>query len=199
MRTKSETKRKCIVDAAKEVFRELGFGAASMSEICARAGGSKATLYSYFSSKDELFSAAMREFAETHMEGVFRELDPLRTPAEALHAFGARFLLLIAQPDLISWHRTVFSEACKGDFGKLFYKLGPAEGQANLSAYLARCMAAGQLRQADGTVAAQHLMGLLKSECIDVLLLGVRESVPEAEGRAMAERAVDAFLRAYAP
>lgn len=198
MRSKSETKRKCIINAAKEVFRELGFGAASMSEICARAGGSKATLYNYFSSKDELFSTAMREFAETHMEDVFRELDPVRVPTDALHAFGRRFLQLIAQPDLISWHRTVYSEACKGEFGKLFYRLGPETGLAKLAAYLEGCMDTGVLRRADSSVAAKHLMALLKSECIDLLLLGVRENVPETEGKAMAERAVDVFLRAYA-
>lgn len=199
MRTKSETKRKCILEAAKEVFRELGFGSASMAAICARAGGSKATLYSYFNSKDELFVAAMGEFAETRMREVFSHLDPRRTPTEALHAFGENFLLLITQPELVSWLRAIFAEAHKSELGKLFFRLGPGEGLKDLAVYLQGCMDAGLLREADSMVAAQHLTALLKSESVDILMLCVVDSITEEEGRAMARRAVDAFLRAYAP
>ena len=55
MRTKSDEKRQAILDVAAEVFREAGFERASMSEICTRVGGAKATLYNHFASKDELF------------------------------------------------------------------------------------------------------------------------------------------------
>ena len=43
-----------IVDAAREVFLEYGFSAASMDEIVRRAGVSKRTLYSYYAGKDEI-------------------------------------------------------------------------------------------------------------------------------------------------
>lgn len=59
MRTKSDEKRQAILDVAAEVFREAGFERASMSEICTRVGGSKATLYNYFPSKEELFFEVM--------------------------------------------------------------------------------------------------------------------------------------------
>ena len=39
-----------------------GYGATSMSTIAARVGGSKATLYHYFKSKEELFDAFVRRF-----------------------------------------------------------------------------------------------------------------------------------------
>jgi AcrR family transcriptional regulator len=55
MKTKTESKRQAILTAAAEVFREVGFERASMSEIRARIGGSKATLYNYFPSKEKLF------------------------------------------------------------------------------------------------------------------------------------------------
>ena len=59
MRVKTEERRQAILEKALDVFRELGFDRASMSEISKRIGGSKATLYSYFQSKEELFTAAM--------------------------------------------------------------------------------------------------------------------------------------------
>ena len=55
MKTKTESKRQAIIQAAAEVFREVGFDRASMSDIRERIGGSKATLYNYFPSKEKLF------------------------------------------------------------------------------------------------------------------------------------------------
>lgn len=52
-----DTRREQILDVAQDVFLEEGFANASMSVIAARVGGSKATLYAYFRSKEALFSA----------------------------------------------------------------------------------------------------------------------------------------------
>ncbi len=43
MKTKTEARRQAILAKAAEVFREQGVAKASMSRICARARGSKAT------------------------------------------------------------------------------------------------------------------------------------------------------------
>ena len=51
MRVKTDAKRREIVDMAWEVFRAKGFEGASMSDVAERFGGSKATLYRYYSSK----------------------------------------------------------------------------------------------------------------------------------------------------
>lgn len=92
MRTKSSAKRQAILDVAAQVFRQLGFEGASMGEIRARVGGSKATLYNYFSSKEELFfevifSSIAEEFETTHAY-----LDPNENIAEALTIFGEGLL-----------------------------------------------------------------------------------------------------------
>ncbi len=54
MKVKREARREAMLAVALDLFREVGFEAASMSQIAARVGGSKATLYNYFSSKEEL-------------------------------------------------------------------------------------------------------------------------------------------------
>lgn len=71
MRRTSEAKRDAILDVAAGLFREVGFERASMAEISARVGGSKATLYSYFDSKEALFFEVLfrpvqSEFQLTH-------------------------------------------------------------------------------------------------------------------------------------
>ena len=47
--------RQRLLDAAAEVFAEVGLDAASVEAICERAGFTRGAFYSNFDSKDELF------------------------------------------------------------------------------------------------------------------------------------------------
>lgn len=58
----SEERKNEILDAALEVFGELGLQEASVDDVVARAGLSKGTLYWYFKSKDRLIGALMKRF-----------------------------------------------------------------------------------------------------------------------------------------
>lgn len=57
MRTKDESKRQAIREAAVAAVVAGGLGGASIAEIAKRAGLSQGTLYLYFAGKDELFDA----------------------------------------------------------------------------------------------------------------------------------------------
>src|SRR6185503_592547 len=59
MRVRNEEKRHDIIRIAAELFDELGYERTSMSAIAARVGGSKATLYSHFASKEDLLRAVL--------------------------------------------------------------------------------------------------------------------------------------------
>ena len=56
-RRRKEARPAEIVDAALEVFAEKGFAAAKLDDIAGKAGISKATLYLYFDTKEEIFRA----------------------------------------------------------------------------------------------------------------------------------------------
>lgn len=49
-----------MLDVAEKIFGEIGYQAASMDEIAARAGVSKPMLYHYYGSKERLFLACLR-------------------------------------------------------------------------------------------------------------------------------------------
>jgi TetR/AcrR family transcriptional regulator len=51
-----------LLAAALDLFVEKGFAATRAEEVAQRAGVSKGTLFLYFSSKEELFKAVVREF-----------------------------------------------------------------------------------------------------------------------------------------
>jgi len=74
-------RRREILDAARELFSEKGYAAATVDEIAAAAELSKGTVYLYFQSKDELYASVILEGFEK-LEGRLGELAALDLPVE---------------------------------------------------------------------------------------------------------------------
>lgn len=53
--------REAILQAAREVFADLGYGATTVRDIIRRTGLASGTFYNYFRSKEEVFEALMDE------------------------------------------------------------------------------------------------------------------------------------------
>lgn len=60
-RRRKQARPRELLDAALDLFVEKGFAAARAEDIAARAGVSKATLYLYFRSKEDLLEALIAE------------------------------------------------------------------------------------------------------------------------------------------
>lgn len=74
-----ENTRARLLDAAHEVFAEVGMDAASVETICERAGFTRGAFYSNFESKDELFLALITQLAGEKLDQVavrVRDLPP---------------------------------------------------------------------------------------------------------------------------
>jgi AcrR family transcriptional regulator len=197
---KSDTKRRAILDTAYRLFRRHGFDRTSVAEITAAVGGSKATIYSHFPSKEELFVECMMAAAENYMVGTLKHLDAASAdPAVALYDFGRSFLNFICSPEQLEVRRLMIAEAARSGTGKLFFdKISVLRG--HVSAFMSGAMASGRLRREDPLLAADHLGALLEAQMLEPLLLHVREGPPGEKEIALAARhAVAAFLRAYAP
>lgn len=200
MRTKSESKRQEILQAADEVFRQTGYERASMDEICAQVGCSKATIYSHFGSKEELLYVVLTETTDADFRATYATLEFTGGDVRpALQQFGERLLTLLYSPELQSLRRLVIAEAGRSDIGKRCYELGPAQSIAAVSAFLQAAMAAGQLRPADPRQAALHLHGLLESEWIYQILFQTVSRVSREQIRTTVDSAVSVFLAAYQP
>jgi AcrR family transcriptional regulator len=198
--SKSDSKRQAILENAYRLFRAQGFDGTSMAEITTQVGGSKATLYSHFPSKEELFVECMMAALENYMSDTLKHLDASRSdPEAALRNFGTSVLNFICSPEQVEVRRLMIAEAARSGTGKLFFdKITALRSQ--VASFLAACMASGMLRRDDPDLAADHLGALLEAEVLEPLLLHVRAAAPDEEETALAaRRAVAAFLRAYAP
>ena len=200
MMSKNDGKRQAILESAYRLFRVQGFDGTSMSDITSQVGGSKATLYSHFPSKEELFVECMMAALQNYMSDTLKHLDASRSdPQAALRNFGTSVLNFICSSEQVEVRRLMIAEAARSGTGKLFFDKITAL-RAQISSFLAACMASGLLRRDDPDLAADHLGALLEAEILEPLLLHVREAAPdEEESAAAARRAVAAFLRAYAP
>jgi AcrR family transcriptional regulator len=198
--SKSDSKRQAILENAYRLFRAQGFDGTSMADITSQVGGSKATLYSHFPSKEELFVECMMAALENYMSDTLRHLDASRDdPEDALRNFGTSVLNFICSPEQVEVRRLMIAEAARSGTGKLFFEKITAL-RSQVSSFLAACMASGMLRQDDPDLAADHFGALLEAEILEPLLLHVREAPPDEKETARAvRRAVAAFLRAYAP
>lgn len=70
----SAQRRKAFVDAARSAFFSQGYAGTVMSSIASQVGGSKTTLWSYFPSKEEFFSAVVDDIIEQYGEALLIEL-----------------------------------------------------------------------------------------------------------------------------
>ena len=66
-RPKDPAKRAAVLEAAQELFSELGFDGVSMDQIAQTAGVSNLTVYSHFGDKDGLLSAVVHAHCEREM------------------------------------------------------------------------------------------------------------------------------------
>lgn len=65
-----ENTRARLLDAAAEVFAEVGLGEASVERICERAGFTRGAFYSNFASKDEMFLELAKAVARDRVAAV---------------------------------------------------------------------------------------------------------------------------------
>jgi AcrR family transcriptional regulator len=196
MKTKSETRRDAILGVALEAFREVGFDAASMSQISARVGGSKATLYNYFASKEELLLEAMLFSAHKHAHDVIRLLKNQGDLPTQLTRFVTSLLKLIDSDETIEVLRVAISVGGTTDIGKRFYEFGTHEVWLVIGDVLRAEIEKGTLRDADPDLMATHLRCLCEVGMIRNLL-GARDPSEDEDVAAKAQCIVEVFLKVY--
>lgn len=200
-RPKDLGKRAAILEAAKQMFTQLGFEGASMDQIAAAAGVSKLTVYSHFGDKETLFGAAVRSHCETSLPASLFEACPDIPLRERLLAVGRAFYGMITSPEAVAGHRMLCTPQLAGSpLSRLFWEEGPERVQNAFGTLLERRIAAGEL-DIEPTPEAVHRAAtqffvLLKGEPHAMLVFGCGD-VDATEVEAHLAASVDMFLRAY--
>lgn len=192
-----------ILAAAFEVFARHGFAQASVQEIADEAGVAKPTLYNHFTDKDELFRRAMTYTADAVTATNVAVADRLRAPGPDLRAAltdVARRMLRVCRDE----RSLALRRLAQGQLVQFPDVIGAVQERTSgrlaevLADRLARLSMSGRLRHCDPAIAAEQFLALLTGPMETQSRLGVRK-VSAADVDAIADAAVDTFLRAYAP
>jgi AcrR family transcriptional regulator len=197
MRVKTDAMRQAIIAAAWEVFKENGFDRTTMSQISARLGGSKATLYGYFKSKEVLFGEAMEQALRERFEQAFDRFEAKGDLGERLLRFAHAYMAMRLAPDMIGAYRALTSEAERSDFGETLRRELIVARWNKVAAVIEAEMKAGRLLKADPYLAVMHFRGLIEADIVERKLHG-DHSITRSEVDKAVEAGVSAFLRAYA-
>jgi len=193
-----DSRREAILDVAGDVFMAEGFAAASMSMIAARLGGSKGTLYNYFRSKDELFTAYVQRHCQVQSSAMFDLAADDDDIGHALTALGVRYLTWVSSDFAQTNYRIIIAEAPRNpEIGRTFYESGPMNGARRLSELLQRAADRGQLRLEDPLRAAHQFIGLCQNRLLKARQCNYMPEPTAEEVALEVEAAVKTFLAAF--
>ncbi len=193
-------KAEAVLAAAERAFLAAGFGAVTMDAVARAAGVSKATVYAHYGGKEALFGAVVARLSERRFHSFSVEaLDPLEIEA-SLMAIATQFLELVLSPEAIALNRIIIAEVIRFPaLGEVFWSAGPERTRVQIERFLRRAAAAGSLAIANPRLAAEQFIALARGEIHLRSLLRLEDSGDPAVLKVAAERAVSAFLRAFAP
>lgn len=93
---KDEIVRAEILQAARELFQRYGLAKTTMEEIAKASGKGKSTLYYYYPSKEEIFSATLQQDVQDTMRQVMAAVAKATTAEAKLMAFTLTRIKIIA-------------------------------------------------------------------------------------------------------
>ena len=196
-RVRTEEKRREIVAVATRLFEELGYDRTSMSLISEQLGGSKATLYGYFKSKEELLEAVLIYDVTEIADQLMNEFLSNKDIRQGLIKLGVAYMTRRLSPTPIANVRMVATQPNGSTIGKRFYEtvLGPA--WRRLANRFEMLMEAGVLNRADPWIAAMQWKGLCEWDMFERRLLGAIDAGDPDEIKRAEVAAADAFLKLY--
>jgi AcrR family transcriptional regulator len=185
-----------MVAAATQLFLKDGYDKTSIDAILERSGGSKATLYAYFPTKQDLFRAVIEDV----LVGGRRVLpDPQREDIDAmLVEFGIDRLHVIFSERHRAVLRLIIAERERfPELARLYYERAPQRGHRLLVDYLDVLNRAGRLTIDDTDEASEFFIGMLLHRWYKELLLLDAPTPNDVDVKRRTERVVQVFLRAY--
>lgn len=195
---RGEATRRRILDAAEEVFGELGYYEASIAEITRRAGVAQGTYYIYFHSKREIFAELVEDIGErlranmrAAIVGVSNRLEIERRGFEAFFTFVAE-------------HRRIYSIVQEAErvapdaFFNYYHKISQGYIRS-----LAQAMSDGEIRTMDPETLAYALMGIGHFVALRWLVWPPEAGVPQSGAHTLPEgifaSLIDFITHAMAP
>jgi len=182
---------------AKALFFEQGFVGASMADIAARVGGSKATLYNHFRSKEELLIAVVEDV----LASIETEVSTAPPPDDFrawLGWLGRASVDRFTSHDIVSLQRLSAAEAFRfPEVGRIVYEQGVVPSIDMVATFFEKAMDARVIRRSDPREAAQFFLELCTGWMLRRVLWNIAPPPSPAEVDHLVDASVTVFFEGY--
>lgn len=168
MRPEFDRRREEITRVALTLFGSRGFEDTTMDDIAREIGFSKAALYQYCSSKEDLFFQVLQLYThatppEDAVAGA--NIDDWR---QAIHNIAESYMAISRDPDRAAFMGSVIRDSHKfPEFGTAYYEKSFCTARNNIMAFLERLQQEGKIRDdLDIKTAVTSFLGTLTSYTI---------------------------------
>ncbi|KXV63219.1 TetR/AcrR family transcriptional regulator [Gluconobacter oxydans] len=194
-------KREQILKGAGTVFLANGYEGASMSRIAQMAGVSKGTLYNHFEGKASLFSAFFEEQARCRLAPI---VALSRSDGQSVRLTLVRFadmtIHLLISPMALGLYRIIIGEVEKfPNLADTFWRYGFDRTLGNLTEFLTRSVARGELDIADPALSAEQFLLMCQTRIVQRRRFRLPVDDSDAAIAELAGFIADSFLKIYEP
>ena len=151
-----QANRAALLEAAREVFADMGYGAATVRDVVRRSGLAAGTFYNYFPDKEAVFRALLEESAARVRERTREGRSGARTLEEFVRGGYRAYFQAVAE-DPMTFELT---RRNAGTIRTLFNTPGIGAGVDELRADLEQAIAAGLLPPVDVEFTAAAMVGV---------------------------------------
>ncbi len=168
---RAEETRARILEAAAECFAQQGYEAASVADICERAGVSKGAFYHHFPSKQDLFMALLSDWLEALDAGLRRaQAEASDVPSALRDMAGMVGFVLMSAGERLPMFLEFWTHAAR-DPDIWAATIAPYRRYREFFADLVRAgIAEGSLRPVEAETAAQIIVSLAVGTILQGLL-----------------------------
>ncbi len=181
-----------LLDSAKQLFLENGYGNLNMETIAKNAHVSLRTLYSQFDGKAGIFGALIRRCSDQFIDSLPDE----GSLEDVLVSFAQEFLYRMTRPDVLRLRAILIGESPHfPDLAAQFYEHGPQRTLDYLAEFFRREQLAGKISPIAPEFLADQFVNALRGERYQRLQLGLESTPDEAEIAVWVQQATRLFLK----
>ncbi|MCU6434662.1 TetR/AcrR family transcriptional regulator [Undibacterium sp. Jales W-56] len=149
-----------LLSAALDLFVDRGFAATRLDDVARAAGVSKGTLYLYYSSKEELFKAVVRENVLPLIDEAGELIQAFSgSTADLFRLFMTTWWERMGKTKLSGLSKLMMAEASNfPDLAQFYHDEVIAPGDAMIVGMLRRGIASGEMRAIDPEIGAKILI-----------------------------------------
>lgn len=186
------SKRKQIVQAAIRVFLQHGYAATTLQKVAEEACVIRATIYSHFTDKNELFKAIIEELTVHQLGDDYHQRIASATPREFVYMMRDFIQSRKQNKQYLALLRIVLGESERfPDLARLYFKTVYSQGMVVAERYFAQHKELG-VENAQGLTAV--VCGSMMAHLIQQELLRGKEIVP-MDLNAVADTLADLLTR----